>query len=38
MSGHAQYAIVGVVAVLCGLWLLWGPLQALLQKGRTKGV
>lgn len=27
MSGHGQYAIVGVVAALCGLWLLWGPLQ-----------
>ncbi|HVA89486.1 MAG TPA: hypothetical protein VNL71_06560 [Chloroflexota bacterium] len=27
MSGHAGYAVVGVVVALCGLWLLWGVAQ-----------
>jgi hypothetical protein len=28
MSGKVQYAIIGAVVALAGLWLLWGPLQA----------
>jgi hypothetical protein len=38
MSGHGQYAVAGVVVALCGLWLLWGPLQEMLQKGRVKRI
>jgi hypothetical protein len=38
MSGHGQYAVAGVVVALCGLWLLWGPLQGMLQKGRAKRI
>ena len=27
MSGHGQYAAIGLLVVLGGLWLVWGPLQ-----------
>ncbi len=26
MSGHGQYAVLGVVVMLIGLWLLWGAI------------
>ena len=35
MSGHGQYAVVGIFVALCGLWLLWGPLRTTLQKRRA---
>jgi hypothetical protein len=35
MSGHGQYAVVGVIVALGGLWLLWGPLHTLLQQRRA---
>ena len=28
MSGHGAFVFAGIVAVLCGLWLLWGFAQA----------
>ncbi len=38
MSGHGQYAVAGAVVALCGLWLLWGPLQTMLRRGRTNRI
>jgi hypothetical protein len=38
MSGHGQYAVAGVVVALCGLWLLWGPLQVGLRQGRKNRI
>jgi hypothetical protein len=29
MSGHAQYAVLGALVGLGGVWLLWGPVRAL---------
>ncbi len=28
MSGRAQYAVIGGIVALVGLWLLWSALQA----------
>lgn len=28
MSGKAQYAVLGAVVALVGLWLLWGSVKA----------
>jgi hypothetical protein len=35
MSGHGQYAVVGIIVALGGLWLLWGPLQMTLRQRRA---
>jgi hypothetical protein len=28
MSGRAQYAVLGAIVALAGLWLLWGAVKA----------
>jgi hypothetical protein len=38
MSGHGQYAVAGIVVALCGLWLLWAPLQETVRQGRATKV